>query len=88
MIRRTTQNDQNISTSSCNSTNSGSPTPGSLERIRNAGKRFSWDRTRELRFAYGGKQIDFIALGMSESVDDVEVVRDVMFSSDHFLLVV
>ena len=50
--------------------------------------RFPWDNIRELRFDGGGKQIDFIALSLFQSVDDVKIERDLMFSSDHLPLTV
>ena len=46
------------------------------------------DSIRELRFGEGGKQIDFIALSKLQSVDDVKIARDLMFSSDHFPLTI
>ena len=48
--------------------------------------RFPWDNIRELRFTGEGKQIGFIALSMFQSVDDVKIARDMMFSSDHLPL--
>ena len=48
--------------------------------------RFSWDSVREFRFGEGGKQNDFIGLSMFQSVDDVKIARDLMFSSDHLPL--
>ena len=50
--------------------------------------RVPWDSIRELRFGEGGKQIDFIALSKFQSVDDVKIARDLMFSSDHFPLTI
>ena len=50
--------------------------------------RFPWENIRELSFGEGGKQIDFIALSMFQSVDDVKIARDLMFSSDHFPLTI
>ena len=50
--------------------------------------RFPWENIRELSFGAGGKQIDFIALSMFQSVDDVKIARDLTFSSDHFPLTI
>ena len=50
--------------------------------------RFPWENIRELSFGTGGKQIDFIALSMFQSVDDVKIARDLTFSSDHFPLTI
>ena len=49
---------------------------------------FPWDNIRELRFGGEGEQIDFIALSMFQSVDDVKIARDLMFSSDHLPLTI
>ena len=45
--------------------------------------RFPWENIRELSFGEGGEQIDVIALSMFQTVDDVKIARDLMFSSDH-----
>ena len=51
--------------------------------------RFPLENIRELFFGGGGKQIDFIALSMFQSVDDVKIARDLMmFSSDHLPLTI
>ena len=50
--------------------------------------RFPLEYIRELSFGGGGKQIDFIALCMFQSVDDVKISRDLMFFSDHFPLTI
>ena len=82
-LDNTVRKDRNISASSNNSTNSGFPTPGYFETFRSSGKHVSLDQIRELRFADGGKQIDFIALSMSQSSGRCESIarHDVSFRS-------
>ena len=82
MIRTTIRSAHSTFMSSNVRTDSGSLTRGYLEMIRSMGK------LCDLFFGEGGKQIDFIALSMFQSVDDVKIARDLTFSSDHLPLTI
>ena len=78
MIRTTIRSAHSTFTSFYVHTDSGFPTHGC----------FPWENIRELSFGEGGKQIDFIALSMFQSVDDVKIALDLTFSSDDFPLTI
>ena len=50
--------------------------------------RFEWSAVRQDDFSSGGTQIDFAAISYSLPVEEVEVVQDTAFNTDHCPVVV
>ena len=46
--------------------------------------RFDWKQVEDCDLERGGTQIDFIAIRRCQPVDDVDVMQEMAFSSDHF----
>ena len=50
--------------------------------------RFEWSAVKQNDFSSGGTQIDFAAISYSLPVEEVEVVQDTAFNTDHCPVVV